>query len=333
MTEHAALYTRYTNTFWASLGQFGVDIFFVLSGYLITSRLLAERSRSGTFSLRDFYTRRAFRILPAAIVYLATLCAVSQFVRLADVKLSDIASALFFFRNYQYSVYPRGVYTTHFWSLGVEEHFYLLWPAILLWLGNRRSLWFAIAAAIASATWRLTLYRHPLLLDGHWFPSASAGLSMIRTDTRLDGLLLGGALALLLERPAVRQFILRKFTKEMPWLLALLIFINLLRTHLVPTFSTYLLLALMLAFTLVVGEGRPHQWLRSRALIWLGSISYSLYLWNQLFLLHPQGSPALGRFSELPLSLLCVFAAASCSYYLIERPMIALGRRRYPMKA
>jgi peptidoglycan/LPS O-acetylase OafA/YrhL len=152
---------------------------------------------------------------------------------------------------------------------------------------------------------------------------------MIRTDTRLDGLLLGGALALLLERSAVRQFILRKFTKEMPWVLALLISINLLWTHLNPTFTTYLLLALMLAYTVVVGERLPHQWLNSRPLIWLGSISYSVYLWNQLFLLHPAGSPALGRFSELPLSLLCVFVAASCSYYLIERPVIALGKRHY----
>jgi peptidoglycan/LPS O-acetylase OafA/YrhL len=256
---------------------------------------------------------------------------VSHFVRFADVRVSDLAGSLFFVHNYQYAAHPRGLYTEQFWSLGVEEHFYFLWPAILLWLGNRRGLWFALAAAGASATWRFALLTHPLLRTG-WLFSATAGLAAIRTDARLDGLLLGCALALLLELPAARLFVFRNFTKEMPWLIAVGIFVNLLLTHFVPTLTTYLLLACILASTIIVKEGLAYRLLNLRPLVWLGSISYSIYIWQQLFLLRPSGSPALGRLSLFPLNLICVFVAASCSYYLLERHMIAFGRSPYARK-
>jgi peptidoglycan/LPS O-acetylase OafA/YrhL len=203
----------------------------------------------------------------------------------------------------------------------------LFWPAVLLWLGNRRSLWFAAVAAVSSATWRFWLGTHPLLRAGHWISSPTFGFSTLRTDARLDGLLIGSGLALLLNLPRVHQFVFRNFPKETPLLAGCLLYINLFRTRSLPAFSSYVLLALILASTLIVKEGLAYKWLNFRPLVWIGSISYSLYLWNELFLLRPSGSPALGRFSELPLNLICAFCAASASYYLVERPLKAYGNR------
>lgn len=313
---------------WASLGFFGVDIFFVLSGYIITARLIDERGNFSTINLPSFYLRRAFRILPLVAVYLMALCLLSLFIDRIELRAPEIAGSLFFFRNYQIAANPRGIYTAHFWSLSIEEHFYLLWPALLLWFGNRRSLWLATTGAVACGLWRLYDCTHPGGLLGRMLPGSIPGLRFLRTDARLDGLLLGCALALILTRPSVHIFVFRNFPKETPLLAGVLLVLNLQWTHGFPTLTSYLLITGMLASTLVVEEGLAHQWLNSRLLVWIGTVSYSVYIWQQLFLLRPgENILPLGRLGLFPLNIVCVFAVASCSFYFIERPAIAFGKR------
>ena len=112
----------------------GVDIFFALSGYLICTLLLREQERTGTINLASFYTRRAFRILPPAVLYLSVvaLCAGAGWLAVEPFELPTALFAANFFPD-------RAHYTQHFWSLSVEEHFYLVWPALLLFLGPRRA--------------------------------------------------------------------------------------------------------------------------------------------------------------------------------------------------
>ena len=197
---HGAHFGQYKDQLWANLWGLGVDIFFVLSGYIITLKFIQEKEKSSTINLSSFYIRRAFRILPLVCAYLGTLCVVSLFVNLLDFHSSEVFGSLFFFRNYQLAATQRGFYTTHFWSLSIEEHFYLVWPALFLWLGNRRSLWFAGIGACTCAAWRLYDCTHPDSWIGRYLPGPDSFYRQIRTDARFDGLLLGCALAILLSR-------------------------------------------------------------------------------------------------------------------------------------
>jgi len=324
LAEHAGQHGQFKDQMWARLGFLGVDIFFVLSGYIITARLIDEQRKLSTISLSSFYLRRAFRILPLVAVYLATLFLLSRFIDLIDFRPAELAGSLFFFRNYQFAARPWGLYTTHFWSLSIEEHFYLLWPTLLLWFGNRRALWLAITGASASAFWRIYECRQ----HGYIFSSATPALHALQTDARLDGLLLGSALAILLTRAPIRDFIIHNFQKETPLLLAPLLFLSLVWAHGYPSFTLYILIAIAVAYTLVVEKGPTYRYLNARPLVWVGKISYSLYVWQQLFLLYPGGNILpLGRLSQFPVNLACVFAVASCSFYFMERPAIALGKR------
>lgn len=99
--DHAFTFTRFHEAFWARLGSCGVDIFFVVSGYIITSRMLQELEETSTISRASFYRRRAFRILPIVVVYLSVLFLLSLRVDLVDFHRSELLGSLFFFRNYQ----------------------------------------------------------------------------------------------------------------------------------------------------------------------------------------------------------------------------------------
>lgn len=324
LLEHAGQYGRFKDQMWTNLGAFGVDIFFVLSGYIITTGLIRERALHGSINLRSFYLRRAFRILPLVVVYLSALCLISQFTNLGDFHWREIAGSLFFFRNYQFAANPGGLYTIHFWSLSIEEHFYLMWPVLLLWLRDKRALWFATLAASMSALWRLYEWNHSGI---SLFPHARPWLHVFQTDARLDGLFLGAALAIVLSFARVQSFILAHFQRETPILLLAAIFLNLLLAPGRPSFTLYLLIAVAIAYTVIVKEGPLYSSLNLRPVVWVGEISYSLYVWQQIFLLHPSGHLPLSRLNVFPLNLACAVIVAACSFYFIERPIIKFGRR------
>ena len=321
LLEHLTVYGKHP----LPLGSLGVDVFFVLSGYLITSRLLIEQDETGGISLRKFYMRRAFRILPPVCLYLFAIAVLKLFLHRADVTGSQITAALFFFRNYQFVAHPAGLLTLQFWSLAIEEHFYLFWPVTLVLLGRRKGLLFASVLAIASAAWRLALETHAGLsaLVG----CATQAQAILRTDARLDGLLVGCGLALLLRKEAVQRFIYRNFPTEAPVVLLIAVFADRHRTHGQPALTTYILVALLLASSLVVKEGISYRALNLKPLVWLGGISYSVYIWQQVFLLHLPGDLLLGVLNRFPLSLACVLLVAWASYRFVEQPSIAWGSR------
>jgi peptidoglycan/LPS O-acetylase OafA/YrhL len=326
MVDHLARNGPFADQSWAQLGFFGVDIFFVLSGYIITVRLLEEQRSSSTIHLARFYQRRIFRILPVVVVYVAALGALSVF-RDCDLSISQVAASLFFYRNYQIAGNVAGISTAHFWSLSIEEHFYLLWPLLLLRSGQRRALWIALTGALACALWRIYDCAHPNGIVGRLLPGSDPGLRILRTDLRLDGLLIGCALAILMSRPGVRSFILRNFPKETPLVCGALVFFEMHWNPGMPTLTKYLLVAVAVASTLVVEEGLAYKWLNARLLVWIGTISFSIYVWQQIFLFNIAILHPLGILNFFPWSAICALAAAACSYYFLEKPMQRLGRR------
>lgn len=310
-----------------SLGGFGVDIFFALSGYIITLRLLEEERTRGCINLKAFYVRRAFRILPPALAYLAVLCLLAQGLHITDFRYRDVAGALLFFRNYQtWFDGFAGIYTAHFWSLAIEEHFYLFWPGLLVLAGRRRAAWFALAGALACAVWR----HHDVgtFASFHWsWVHPTGTIFPVRTDVRLDGMLLGAGAAIVSDHTWTRSLL-----KGVPPAITLATFLLAVATvklfRLQPALVTNLLLSTAICISAVQTQGLLHRTLNLRVFTWVGEISYGLYIWQQLFLLHPaDGSLPLGSLNTAPWDLLASFVMATCSFYLLDRKLIPLGKR------
>jgi peptidoglycan/LPS O-acetylase OafA/YrhL len=314
----------YPNTFLYTLtrhGALGVDVFFGISGFLICSRLLAEHQKNNGISLKRFYIRRFFRILPPYLTYLGGLAALAM-LGLVTVSSQVWWSCLLFYRNYLPASVGGTHYTGHFWSLAVEEHFYLLWPGLLVLAGIPRARRLVVALAGMIAVWRVWEFRHQWL--GHWIPGVGF---FPRTDIRLDGLLWGCWMALMLHDPVWRARLGRWLSPPV-WLGLAGAYIGCVcyQPPLAMMWQS-ILIPLLLAGTVLRPKAPVGHILEIPLLRWVGGISYSLYLWNSLFFAgmdNPRPLP-LGFLQQLPWSILPVFACASLSYYLIEQPLIRLG--------
>ena len=303
----------------ASWGRLGVDLFFAISGFLITTRLLSDMDRHGKFSLPQFYVRRVFRIFPPYLIYLG-LIAVAGYSGFLQVSPREICDSLLFVRNY--TIPPEGVYTNHFWSLAVEEHFYLLWPLLLLFSGKKKAVWIVPAIAVAIHIWRSLDSKFQLFAEV--FPDA--GL-LHRTDTRIDALLWGCEASLMMPLFA-RLGDRRRKALATPAIFTMLTIGIVCGVPMMPLFIGIVFPLLILSTVLLPATpaGRILEW---GALRWIGRLSYSLYIWQTLFLQSPLDSPFFGmpwlRF--WPYNLLAIFVLAVISHYLVERPMIRIGHK------
>jgi len=309
LVDHIATMIR--GTFpppWLRLGQHGVTIFFVLSGYLITTGLI-----EAPIHLKRFYTRRFFRLMPAAWTFLAVLWLLSRVTGVPLTTPAEILSCLLFYRNMAH-VGGWGV-AGHFWSLSLEEQFYLAWPCCLVLAGPARSRWIAACGACAVAIYRWMFWAH---FDRF-------GMNVV-TQVRADALLVGCLLALLLGDPGMRTRLteaIRLLT--IPALLTLPVCFAVFH-NLPPLCESVSIAVLIGSMVLHPGSGVTKV-LGVAPLAWLGRISYSVYLWQELFVHMSQGKAAL--------PLLCVGlpCCALGSYYLIEQPCIRYARRLEKPKA
>lgn len=165
---------------------FGVDVFFALSGFLICTLLLQERANRGAISLRSFYIRRVFRIIPPIILYLIVLYVLREIELLPMITLQELSAVLLFIRNNT----DGSWYTGHFWSLAVEEHFYFLIPWLLLIRSNRILTYIFFGLIIACISIRSFEFSNSELFG--------TNLIQFRTENRFDALSWGGLLALCL---------------------------------------------------------------------------------------------------------------------------------------
>lgn len=320
---------------WLSGGFLGVDVFFALSGFLITTLLTEEYDANGSIGLSFFYARRALRLLPALLL-LVLVCTGALLAtipaELGPLALQEAAVVVFYVANWAWMFdLPLGIYG-HTWSLGIEEQFYLLWPLALLGLmraGVRRGrlVWIAIVAAGIGALWRSALVH------------ADASLVHLHQgfDTHGDALLIGCATAL-----AIRAGLTR--TASVGWastaLLALLFaWARFPDDYLHRHVSTLAALAAAMLIADVVM--RPGSWLTRglgvRPLAALGRISYGVYLWHfPLFymcgaLAYAGAPPA--QWTAPIAAWTATFAVAGLSYVLLECPILAFKATVRPLKA
>jgi peptidoglycan/LPS O-acetylase OafA/YrhL len=304
-------------TGWSQYGGFGVEVFFVLSGFLITWLLCMEEDKRGAISLPSFYVRRSLRILPPALVYIACVSLLGL-LGLAELAPNEPLYSAFFIRN----LMPNGgVHLGHFWSLAVEEQFYLLWPVAFLLLGsNRRRLIFTAGLMVAAPFWRHAMYG---------FSGGAMHINTFRFDLRYDALMVGCALALLRHAGELRRIAAsRVFTSTPTALVALAAIVagcaGLPVAALAPSLS-FIGVAVLINYSVETPGGAIGSFLNWGPMVWTGQLSYSLYLWQQIFCWHSK-LPWLGHF---PQNIVLAFTAAALSYYLIEKPL-AEFRRRVP---
>jgi peptidoglycan/LPS O-acetylase OafA/YrhL len=308
-------------------GATGVFIFFVISGYLITSLLLREHEKRGSISLRGFYFRRAMRILPPLYVYVGVLLLLGLAGKLPIFKL-DIISALFFFHDYALSLMWS---LEHFWSLSIEEQFYLIWPLLLLYClrrpgaeGRSKASKIAIAIILIAPLVRVvsfTLARHTVLHNSYGF------------HFHADSLMFGCLLALVQGTPVFER--LYKFVTKIWWIPpAAIVLSDCLSARYqnywdFPVGMTFCGVAISFFLLWCVrnptsGVGRI---LNSRPIAHIGVLSYSIYIWQTLFL-NPSNvslfSPSLKLLYTLPFSWLAILIVAELSYYVVERPSLRL---------
>jgi peptidoglycan/LPS O-acetylase OafA/YrhL len=239
------------------------------------------------------------------------------------VSGGELLSSVFFLRNYYAPAAEGGRYTGHLWSLAVEEHFYLLWPGLLVLWGVRRARWGCAALSLLIAAWRVTEFR---LQIGE---TAIPGLGFYtRTDIRLDALLWGCWFALMVSDPHTRERLARLMSLRV-WFVALgaLVAVIAMRPPLAMLWQSLLIPCLVIGtvFRPASIVGRCLEWSGIR---WIGRMSYSLYLWQQLWLVGETVETTLPfGIQALPLNIVLVFVCAAISYYGIERPMIKVGHR------
>jgi peptidoglycan/LPS O-acetylase OafA/YrhL len=311
-------------------GYLGVDVFFTLSGFLITSLLVDEYNARGTIGLRNFYYRRALRLLPALFTFLA----VWTIVLLSTVPMPFwpviwryVAIVTFYVANWAYMLGSQLGIFGHTWSLAIEEQFYFVWPLIILFLlrslrSRSKIMLLLLCSAGVSLVWRFYLALGTKTLDRVYWA----------TDTHADGLLIGAALALLVGMKTFSGVVLHCASVG-----AAIVLVGLLMfTPLGPAFvyGVTSIIALSTAI-LIVDVLSDRSWLalvlEQPWMTWTGRISYGLYLWHfpvffQLGIL--KLGPGQGiSYERVVLAWVVTFAASAASYLLIERPALALKTR------
>ena len=305
-------------------GGFGVLIFFVLSGFLITWLLLQEFRRTGGISLKKFYLRRTLRIFPAFYVYFVL---VIGFLLIAHklIIFNQVLASLLYVNNYYQAI--RGDPNTafsHTWSLAVEEQYYLIWAPTLLFILRRGKILPSVSIAIAV----LWVHRLVLVLSG-----VSQGYIYEAFDTRADQLLIGSLLACLLFKhkwvPLFRFACNAWTTTTVAIVLTIL---NICEFRYGPQFRDLVgfslepaLVAILIPGLICASETLVGRFLELAPVSGLGMISYSMYLYQQVIV-----SPTKRVLFSQPVfvqAFACLFVSAAAgllSYYLIEKPFLRL---------
>jgi peptidoglycan/LPS O-acetylase OafA/YrhL len=311
----------------------GVDIFFVLSGFLITALLMAEWEISQDLSLKRFYCRRALRLLPglmAMLVVCLLYLSLTSPWKVVGRNLVYALRALFYGTNWA-MISHLGERSNHLfnhtWSLSIEEQFYFLWPAmILVALRATRSrtslLWLVLLAAMLSCLVRIVL----VTLDESSFWRFYCGL-----DTRADSLLLGCCAGMIISSNLLprRCWIEPAFNIAAAISMLGLYWLAGRQLHdpwmyCVGWFLTSVFAVVIVLQLVIISKSPWHGLLESRPLVYIGKISYGLYLWHHpIFYVSKTFYGSEWRYAAVPITV----AVTLGSYYLIERPCLQLKRR------
>lgn len=330
-TMPAALTSSFFFQFLGSSGL-GVRIFFVISGYLITKLLILEKEKNGCISIKQFYLRRALRIFPIFYIYILIII----FIKITIVpsilsSYRDVLPAVFYLWNYKHFFMSTNGnsnwFLGHFWSLSMEEQFYLLWPVVfaLFYIKSNGS---KLTRILLTMMLLMPIVRIATYL---WMPDSRGQIGMM-LQTGGDAILMGCYGAVIESKASFKEKYL-KYLKNKPLIIFSIIFLfiisPLLDKHFKGAYKLSIGISLKNVFVLVFILFSIHvptayqRVLNHKILVQIGVLSYSLYVWQQLFLTNHYTS-WVNRF---PQNLFIVFAVGFISYFLIEKPILQLKSR------
>lgn len=301
-----------------SNGNLGVNIFFVISGFLITSILLNEENQNGKISIRNFFIRRTLRIFPA-YYFLLLVYVVFQYSNLIHIDLAAWLTAITYTKYFNWEL---DWYTGHGWSLSIEEHFYLMWPFIFTLKDKTRKV-ITIAIILVVPLIRIIDSIHDFQV-----------VNDLSLFTRIDAIATGCLLAFYSDsilnklhsylRPLFFMSLLILFSMPYIYSIADKLGVASVFIALGTTYGTTanILIAIIVLYSI---HGPRQLWfkiLNTSILNTIGVLSYSIYLWQQFFLKNTHE-----WYNSTPLNLLLMLAVAVVSYYLIEKPFIQLKNR------
>jgi peptidoglycan/LPS O-acetylase OafA/YrhL len=297
------------------LGNFGVRCFFIISGFLITTLLLKEEEQTGSISMKGFYIRRALRIFPASLVFIGVIALCSNY-GYVHLNSGDLIHALTYTMNYHLR---RAWWFDHLWSLSVEEQFYLIWPGLIWFVGSRRGVKIAWAVVLVV----------PLIRAFMWFHLHASDSAMTKHfEANADALASGCLLSLnynrIVDNRWFQQFQASSFFGIVALGFALggqaIFVLNPASFYIVgQTFAN--VGTVLCIFWCIRHSGSTFGALLNwRPVVYIGTLSYSLYLWQNAFL-NPDwdGWPA-----TFPINIFCAIGMAAASYYMIEKPFLRL---------
>jgi peptidoglycan/LPS O-acetylase OafA/YrhL len=300
-------------------GGLGVTLFFFISGYLITGLLIDEYETSGTIDIKYFYIRRFMRLAPALLTMVATVSLI-YFAVFGVTSVKEILAAVFYFLNYYQIMHGAMLLPlAPLWSLAIEEHFYLVFPLVIALTWKFREKLFVSLVVVCAL---VLLWRMILVAGG-----APDVRTYTGTDTRIDSIVYGALLSIGTRLKLDLGWLIRRPTliAGVALLLASLIIRN-------PVFRETVRysvqgIAFIPLFYYVISVDSPvKRALESPVAVWIGKLSYSLYLWHFPILIFtmmefPAGNPTILGLLIAFLSLLC----AAISYYFVETPLRLTG--------
>ena len=308
-------------------GFLGVNIFFVMSGFLITSRLLQDKESNGRINMRRFYAHRALRIFPAVIVFLVAhyFYAVQNNYPLSGTASNEFVMTKATFLQYaNYAIYKNPmtqfVDNVSLWSLSIEGQFYIAIPIVMYFLFRKNQNQSILISIILLTICLLAVQRGIVYNDLGWFAA------YIRTDTRIESLIIGMLGAVLIMKTNVVQPILLRYA-SFPAVIIVIAIVAYGRAD--GSFmwfggmTLFDVSCLIIVLALVQNSFFASSILRWKPIAWVGVISYGLYIWQiPVFRIIERHGETLSNTERLVLAMGATFLLSAASWYLIEQPVV-----------
>ena len=305
------------------IGYFGVDIFFVISGFLITTLLLKEKVKTGAISLKNFYLRRVLRIMPLAYLYLLTLVILNAIFKL-NITSGSFTTAALYLKNIPFKN-SQDWYTGHFWSLSIEEQFYLMFPVLLV-LYKNKYVFIVISIILLIKISEFVAFNSNITESNKLLHYVVFGIVDIFGNGTIE-ILIGSLTSLLL----FKQIIKFDRIRVNYWISSIILvgafFIN---AFFYENILTSIIFSVGISFVILNNLYRRNFLgliFNNTLLVKIGILSYSIYIWQQLFTLYQPWTKSFNYSDSIILNLVALGIVVFLSYYLFERYFLKMKNK------